>query len=221
MARAYTLTVLIFLILAGCLFLAGGDLSWPIAWAALGIYLLSKLLGLLFIEPGLIIERAAPGPNVDRPDRVIAAIGYLGLYPGTLIAAGLDAGRFGPAIQIPLTIQMIALFIFTLGYAFATWASLTNPFFTTFVRIQEDRQHAVISSGAYALVRHPAYAGALIAHLALPFALGSIWALVPAGLGTIFFVIRTAREDRILHDHLAGYPAYQNKVRWRLVPGIW
>ena len=76
-------------------------------------------------------------------------------------------------------------------------------------------------SGAYALVRHPGYAGALLAHLALPFALGSIWAVAPAVVGTVFFVARTSREDRILQDSLAGYRAYQARVRWRLLPGVW
>ena len=79
----------------------------------------------------------------------------------------------------------------------------------------------MISSGAYALVRHPGYAGALLAHLALPLALGSVWALVPAAVGTIFFLVRTAREDRTLRDRLAGYRAYQSRVRWRLLPGVW
>jgi len=55
----------------------------------------------------------------------------------------------------------------------------------------------------------------------LPFALGSIWAVVPAVVGTVFFVARTSREDRILRDSLAGYRSYQARVRWRLLPGVW
>ena len=82
-------------------------------------------------------------------------------------------------------------------------------------------KQAVVSSGAYALVRHPGYAGVLVAHLALPLALGSIWSLVPAAVGTILFVARTAREDQSLRDHLVGYREYQTRVRWRLLPGVW
>jgi protein-S-isoprenylcysteine O-methyltransferase Ste14 len=148
-------------------------------------------------------------------------LGYLGLYPVTFAVAGLDAVRFGPAIPIPQSIQVTALLVFAFGYSFAFWAVLSNPFFATFVRIQDDRGHSVVSSGAYALVRHPGYAGALLAHLALPFALGSIWAVVPAVVGTIFFVARTSREDRMLRDSLAGYREYQARVRWRLLPGVW
>jgi protein-S-isoprenylcysteine O-methyltransferase Ste14 len=191
------------------------------AWAVLGIYFVSKVAGLTFTDPELIRERAAPGLGVDRGDMVIATLGYLGLYPVTFVVAGIDAVRFGPAIPIPQSIQVTALLVFAFGYAFAFWAVLSNPFFTTFVRIQDDRDHSVVSSGAYALVRHPGYAGALLAHLALPFALGSIWAVVPAVVGTIFFVARTSREDRMLRDSLAGYRDYQARVRWRLLPGVW
>ena len=221
MIRAIVITVALFLLFAGCLFGAAGLFSWPMAWAVLGIYFVSKLIGLAFADPELIGERAAPGPGVDRGDVVIAAVGYLGLYPATFVVSGLDAMRFGPAVIIPPSIQMVALLIFAFGYGFATWAVLSNPFFATFVRIQTDRGHSVVSSGAYALVRHPGYAGVLLAHLALPFALGSIWALVPAVVGTIFFVARTSREDRTLRDRLEGYREYQNQVCWRLLPGVW
>ena len=215
------MTLVLFILLSGCLFVAAGQITWPMAWAILGIYLLSKLIGLIFVDPELLRERAAPGPEADPGDKLIATLGYLGLYPGTLVVAGLDTIRFGPAVDIPQYLQVVALIIFLLGYGFATWAVLSNPFFTTFVRIQKDRDHSVISSGAYTLVRHPGYAGALMSHLALPIALGSVWALAPVLVGAIFFIIRTAREDQILHDHLIGYREYQKRVRWRLIPGVW
>jgi protein-S-isoprenylcysteine O-methyltransferase Ste14 len=191
------------------------------AWAVLGVYSVFKAATFAFVDPELIRERAAPGPGIDRGDVVLATLGYLGLYPGTFVAAGLDAVRFGPAIPIPQSIQVIALFVFTVGYGFAFWAVRSNPFFATVVRIQVDRDHSVVSSGPYALVRHPGYAGALFAHLALPFAFGSIWALMPAALGTIFFIARTSREERTLRDRLVGYREYQSQVRWRLLPGVW
>jgi protein-S-isoprenylcysteine O-methyltransferase Ste14 len=191
------------------------------AWAVLGIYSVSKAAAFALLDPELIRERAAPGPGVDRGDVVLATLGYLALYPGTFVAAGLDAVRFGPAIPMSQSIQVPALLVYALGYAFAFWAVQSNPFFATFVRVQEDRDHTVVSSGPYALVRHPGYAGALLAHLAVPFALGSIWALLPASVGTLLFVARTSREDRTLRDRLVGYREYQARVRWRLLPGVW
>jgi len=118
-------------------------------------------------------------------------------------------------------IQVAGLLIYVLGYGFAYWAVFSNPFFATFVRIQEDRGHSVVSSGPYAVIRHPGYAGVLLAHLALPFALESISALLPTALATLFFVARASREERTLQDCLAGYRQYQARVRWRLLPGVW
>lgn len=221
MVRAVVITIVVFFLLGGCLLGAAGTLSWPMAWAVLSIYAASKAAALALGDPELMKERAAPGQGVDRVDKVLATLGYLGLYPGTFLVAGLDAVRLGPAVPIPCTVQLIALLVFAIGYGISSWAVLCNPFFSTFVRIQRDRGHAVVSSGPYALVRHPGYAGALLSHLALPFALGSIWALLPALMGTIFFVLRTWREDQTLRDHLAGYREYQARVRWRLLPGVW
>ena len=218
MIRAILGTLALFIFLGGCVFGAAGQLSWPMAWAVLGVFSAFVAATFVFVDPELIRERAAPGPGVDRGDAVLATFGFVGLYPGTLVAAGLDAVRFGPASLIPLPTQATALLVFALGYGFVFWAVCSNPFFSTFVRIQHDRGHSVVESGPYAWVRHPGYTGVLLAHLALPFALGSIWALVPAAVGTIFFVARTSREERTLRDRLAGYREYQLQVRWRLLP---
>jgi len=150
---------------------------------------------------------------------LLAAVGFLGLYPGTSIVAGLDAGRAGASI--PVVGQAFGFALFGAGYAFALWAMRANPYFSTFVRIQRERGHSVVGSGPYAWLRHPGYAGAIVAHLALPAALGSTWAFVPACLGSLLFVARTAREDRVLAERLPGYGEYQARVPWRLVPRVW
>lgn len=221
MIRATAMIIVEILLFGACLFGAAGSLSWPMAWAVLGIYTLPKAAAFAFLDPDLIRERTAPGPGVDRGDVVLATLGVLALYPGMFVVAGLDAVRFGPALPMAQSVQLAALLVFALGYGFAYWAVYSNPFFATFVRIQEDRDHSVVSSGPYALIRHPGYAGTLLAHLALPFALGSIWALLPAALATLLFVARTSREDRTLRERLVGYREYQARVRWRLLPGVW
>ena len=221
MIRAAAVTIVEVLLLGACLFGAAGSISWPMAWAVLGTYSLFKAAAFASLDPELLRERAAPGPGVDRGDVVLATLGYLALSPGTFVVAGLDAVRFGPALPMALSVQVGALLVVALGCGFAFWAISSNPFFATFVRIQEDRDHTVVSSGPYALIRHPGYAGLLLAGLALPFALGSIWAVLPAALGSLFFVARTSREDRTLRDGLTGYREYQARVRWRLMPGVW
>jgi len=121
--RAIVGSVVLFLLFGGCLFGAAGQLSWPMAWAVLGIYAVSKAAAFAFLDQDLIRERAAPGPGVDRRDVVLASLGYLALYPATFVVAGLDAVRFGPAISVPQCIQVTALLVFAFGYGFASWAA--------------------------------------------------------------------------------------------------
>ena len=122
---------------------------------------------------------------------------------------------------MPLALQISALVIAALGYALGTWAMASNPFFSLVNRIQEDRGHAVASSGPYQVVRHPAYVGTAVFELATPILLGSLWALVPGGLIALLTIIRTALEDKMLCRGLPGYQEYASKVRYRLLPGVW
>lgn len=123
--------------------------------------------------------------------------------------------------EISLTVQLTALAIIALGYALITWAVAVNRFFSAAVRIQRDRGHQVITTGPYRWVRHPGYTGDSIAILAAPLALGSLWALVPAGLTTILLIVRTRLEDQTLQAEPAGYKAYTQQTRYRLIPGLW
>jgi protein-S-isoprenylcysteine O-methyltransferase Ste14 len=89
------------------------------------------------------------------------------------------------------------------------------------VRIQAERGHRVVSSGPYRWIRHPGYAGSLLAYLASPIWLDSAWAFLPAIIITILLFIRTYLEDKTLQDELDGYREYAGKVHFRLIPGIW
>jgi protein-S-isoprenylcysteine O-methyltransferase Ste14 len=102
-----------------------------------------------------------------------------------------------------------------------TWALVKNPHAESSVRIQNDRDHIVIASGPYRLVRHPMYVGLVQLHLSMALILGSIWNLVSAGLITILLLWRTAREDQTLRRELPGYEAYTTVTRYRVMPGIW
>jgi protein-S-isoprenylcysteine O-methyltransferase Ste14 len=109
----------------------------------------------------------------------------------------------------------------TLGSALGNWAMLENRFFSGYVRIQTDRGHMVVSNGPYRSIRHPGYLGGIVTWLAAPLALGSLWALIPAGAVVVAYVIRTALEDRTLQAELDGYKEYARQTRYRLVPGVW
>ena len=89
------------------------------------------------------------------------------------------------------------------------------------VRIQSERDHAVVTKGPYRFVRHPGYVGYNTALLATAVALGSTWALGLAAVGGSLVVVRCALEDRALREELPGYEAYAQQVRYRLLPGLW
>jgi protein-S-isoprenylcysteine O-methyltransferase Ste14 len=107
------------------------------------------------------------------------------------------------------------------GMLLVSWAMASNKFFSTTVRIQDDRGQTVTSSGPYRLVRHPGYVGFLVSNLATPLLLGSLWALIPAVVLEALVVVRTALEDRTLQAELGGYRDYARRVRYRLLPGVW
>jgi len=107
------------------------------------------------------------------------------------------------------------------GYLLSSHALIENRFFSGVVRIQPERGHYVVSGGPYRWMRHPGYAGALLAYLATPVFLDSWWAGVPAIALAGALVVRTHLEDRTLQDELPGYRDYARRVRSRLVPGVW
>ena len=105
------------------------------------------------------------------------------------------------------------------GLGLASWVMITNPYIWSKVAVQGGQ--TVCSGGPYRLVRHPAYAGLIFQALSVPFLLGSLWALVPGVMAAVCIIVATSWEDRILQAELPGYRDYAQKVRFRVVPGIW
>jgi protein-S-isoprenylcysteine O-methyltransferase Ste14 len=136
------------------------------------------------------------------------------------LVAGLDY-RFEASPELSSTVKLIALVVVVLGFLWGTWAFIVNAFFSAVVRIQEDRGQSVVQDGPYRFMRHPGYAGGLVAYLAVPVMLGTLWALVPAVLLILVLVFRTSMEDKTLQEELPGYSEYATRTRFRLIPGIW
>ena len=220
MALALLETLITILVLAAALFVPAGSLRWPMAWAFLALFVGFAVVSLLILSRSLIVERSHLLARGERSDVRISVAFALLLYPGTMLACGLDR-RFGWSPPLPALVEALALGVFLAGYVFALQAMRANPFFSAAVRIQSDRGHRLVDRGPYRLVRHPGYAGTLAAHLAIPIGLGSLWGLVPAILGSVLVAVRILGEERTLRDGLPGYPEYAARVRWRLVPGVW
>ena len=136
----------------------------------------------------------------------------------TPIVAGLDAGRYRWS-AVPLAAKLLAWLGLALAGALIFWAITTNTYLSRMARIQGDRGQVVVTVGPYRYVRHPMYLGVILLFLGMPVAFGSWWALLPGAAIGALFVLRTAKEDRMLRDELPGYTEYAQQVRYRLVPG--
>lgn len=211
------------LFLIAILFGIVGRWTWWNGWAMSAIYLLwtgASIIFILPVNPQMLAERSRPKAGSKKWDVVMVSI--MGVL--VLVAYGvacLDV-RFGWAPQFSLSAQIAGVVVAALGYDFLLiWSMISNAFFTTIVRIQSDRQHAVATGGPYRFVRHPGYVGTILFYLATPFMFGSRWALIPAILAAIALVVRTAMEDRTLQADLPGYQEYAERVHYRLIPFIW
>lgn len=201
------------------LFVSAGKINWIYAW----IYILASLSVIItnafIFPPELISERGRKKENVENWDKLISGILIIPWFTIYLIA-GLDI-RSGWSSLMPFWIHFSAIIAFISGNAIVTWAMISNTFFSTSVRIQYDRGHIVSSGGPYRYVRHPGYVGMIIYLLSTPLILGSFWALIPAFITVVLFIVRTTFEDNTLKSKLEGYKEYAQKVPNRLIPGIW
>jgi protein-S-isoprenylcysteine O-methyltransferase Ste14 len=210
------------LVLVLLLFVPAGSISWSRGW--LFLLVLVTVLGvsaryLWRINPEIFAARRRIHPATKRWDRIL--LGFL--FPAMLAivpVGALDDGRFHWS-RMSWWFVGLGYLLLTTGTAITAWAQAVNRFFEPGVRIQTERGHHVVDSGPYAIIRHPGYFAACLLFAGIALALGSWWALVPAGFAALLIMIRTEWEDRVLHAELAGYAAYAKRVRFRLIPGVW
>ena len=165
-------------------------------------------------------SRLGKDQNVKSWDKILAPLMAIGMTFPLFIVAGLDH-RFEWSPEFPIALNILGFALIFVGYSFASWAIIENRFFSSMVRIQMDRKHVVCDTGPYKIVRHPGYAGNLLALPGIAFALSSAWTLVPGIMAIVITVIRTRLEDRALQEELPGYKEYADRVRYRLIPGIY
>jgi len=210
-AAAWIVLPLFFLI-------TGGSLVWLEAWVYCAVLLVPMTVFLLYMarrDPEFLGRRM----KMREPDPVqrrILALGYPAML-AALVLPGLDR-RFGWSDPPPAAVAAAMAMVLG-GYLVALRAFLENRWAGRTIETWEGQ--TVISTGPYAVVRHPMYSGALAIYVATPVALGSWWALLPALTFIVIFVLRIRNEEETLLRELPGYAAYRARVRYRLAPGIW
>ena len=209
--------------LGALLFATAGTLHWPAAWVFLAV---SATLGpacglwLAKTDPALLAERLRPTFQADQPaaDKKFMLIFILVMLIW-LVAIGLD--RREQASHVPLVLQALGLAMYLLSTAFIMWVFRENSFAAPVVKVQVARHHHVISSGPYAFVRHPMYSGIMLFFFGVPLLVGSWWGVAIAPVFAVLFAIRARIEERALVEGLPDYADYAERVRYRLVPGLW
>ena len=213
-------------VVAIALFGAAGTLAWPRAWVLLAVLLIVRVataIAVFRVNPALLRERATVLLHRDQPwpDRLILLVFMATAFLGVPIVAALDVFRWQALPGPPLWLASIGLVLFTLGWIIISLALRANAFAVTVVRLQNERHHAVVDTGVYGVVRHPMYAGNPFVHVGLSLWLGSYTAVLFAALPLGLLMVRIALEERFLRRELPGYREYAERVRYRVVPGIW
>ncbi len=208
--------------IAAVWFWIAGRVTWWQGWVFLLVFLLFSIIlmwRISKVNPDLLRERNAPAEKAESWDRLVMGI-YTGVLGLLMIVSALDGGRYGWS-DIPLWIQMLGWLLLIATGAVVWNVMMTNAYLSSWARIQDDRGQVVIQDGLYRIVRHPMYLGIIAGFLGTPLVLNSWWAMIPAVVIVGLFIYRTYREDKMLMEGLVGYVEYAQKVRFRLLPGIW
>ena len=220
-AKALLSVLLLGVVMAAILFITAGTVDYWQAWVFLLILITLSLLITIYLirnDPELLKRRMRGGPTAEKrvSQRVIMIFTSLG-FIGLLVVPGLDR-RFGWT-TVPLFVVIAGDALVLLGYYFIFLVFRQNTYSSATIELAANQK--VIDSGPYSLLRHPMYAGALLYLLGTPLALGSYWGLVPFVAVIPFLIWRIFDEEMMLTRELEGYGEYKQRVRYRLVPGVW
>lgn len=222
MIVAYIAYVLVYFAFMGAiLFVSAGRTDLPMFWVYLVVMAIPTLVATVVTyrhNPDQLKQQTRPATGGE--DRLTVPL-FLVSFLAHWIIAGLDVGRFHWSSSVPLALQVVGVVGFGIGFGLVAWSTLVNQFYIGVVRIQDERGQEVITSGPYRFVRHPGYIGWILFYLFSGVALGSWLSMLPALLPAIATIRRTVIEDKMLVTSLSGYPEYAQRVRYRLIPGVW
>jgi protein-S-isoprenylcysteine O-methyltransferase Ste14 len=194
-----------------------GTWHWWEAWVMVGLWTAFGLVMtpyLLRHDPELLAERMK---LVPLHIMLLFFMSGIALY----IVPGFDVIRYEWSEPLPVWMRIFAMVLHLPCFVMLGWVMRENTYLSQVVKIDKERAHQVVTTGPYALVRHPMYSIVIVLLFAVPVALGSRFALILAAFLTALLVVRTYLEDRTLHAELAGYPEYARHTLYRLIPGIW
>lgn len=200
------------------IFLPAGTLRYWQGW----MYMVTLFTPMLFVfgyllknDPELLERRMRTKEKEAQQNRIIK-LGYP-LFLAAFILPGFDI-RYGWS-NMPAMVSILADVLVFAGYVIFFFVLRENSYASRVIEVEKEQK--VISTGPYALVRHPMYLGVLLMYGFSPLALGSWWALIPAASIVAVLVARIKNEEEVLLRELPGYAEYLQKTRFRMIPWLW
>jgi protein-S-isoprenylcysteine O-methyltransferase Ste14 len=211
----------VLVVMGALLFLPAWTLNYWQAWAFLALFGVSGLAITVYLmkkDPRLLERRMLGGPMAEKEasQKIIMSLASIG-FVALLVVSALDHRLHRSTV--PLYVAIAGDFLVTFGRVIIFCVFKVNTFASATIELAADQK--VISTGPYAMVRHPMYTGSIIFILGVPIALGSWWGLLVSILIMPALIWRLFDEERFLAKNLAGYSEYQSTVRYRLVPFVW
>ena len=207
--------------MAALLFIPAGTLSYWQGWTFMAVFVICCTAITVYLaknDPKLLARRMNVGPTAEKEptQKIIMFFAMMG-FVGSLVFPALDY-RFGWS-PVPSYVAFLGEALIVLGFFLIFFVFRANTYGASTIQVAKDQK--VISTGPYALVRHPMYAGALPLLIGIPLALGSWWGLAAIGLFLPALIWRLLDEEKFLTKNLSGYSEYKNKVKYRLIPFVW
>ncbi len=219
------LTALYLLLWPALILFLAGDWRWPEGWIFSGWFVsvcASAIAWLYRKDPALLAERyRRPGSGGQSGrDQIMVYLLLVG-FIAWIVLLPLDARRFRWTPRLPLAVEAVGGALLALSWLFLFRSFTDNTFLSPLVRVQTEREHRVVSTGVYGVVRHPMYLGAILMFLGAPLLVGAASALLVGVLLSLLLAVRIVDEEKLLVTELAGYDEYRGHVRHRLLPFVW
>ncbi len=203
------------------LFWPAGTFSYWQAWVFLVVFALSTLIPSLYLlrtNPAALERRMRTGPVAEtRPvQKAVIVVAFLSLV--ALIVVSVLDHRYGWS-PVPAAVSLVGDVLVAVGLGISMLVVIQNGYAASTITVESGQK--LVSTGLYALVRHPMYTGTIIMMLGVPLALGSYWGLVFVIPGVLGLAVRIGDEEQLLKQELDGYSEYAQQVHYRLVPYVW
>ncbi len=219
--KVWSRSIVFAIVLALLLFVPAGTIEYWQAWVYLVVFFASSMAITIYLmnkDPALLMRRMKAGPTAEREktQKIIMFFAMVSFVTIFLVSALDYRFMWSP---VPLAVVIGGDIVVALGFFITFLVVKENTFASATIEITKDQ--SVISTGPYAIVRHPMYSGGLLIVLGTPLALGSLWGFLTFIPTSIWIVWRLLDEEKFLAKNLAGYDEYRAKIRYRLVPHVW